>query len=248
MIHDFAHGWHIRAVVLLSLAIPARVTFAQDDLNTLEAAFDQGPDENLLRRLIAYHDTIPADSSFETDYMIAVTLGGIPEFQDTACTYCRSLKNSYSSPYLFENRQVSLDDLARNYCPQPGTHTVFALIRPGKPSTLLPDVRQKLGSRPAQPAATDGLYNMVHDGWKGELSLRGRMGLYAGSDGRRFRVRVTELSGHHIIFVILGMGGENAGGLGGQKFDGYLMTQTRDAIAGITWWQGQPFGFYAIKR
>lgn len=31
-----------------------------------------------------------------------------------------------------------------------------------------------------------------------------------------------------------------------QQFDGYLMTRTQDAIAGVTWWHNTPFGFYAL--
>ena len=33
-----------------------------------------------------------------------------------------------------------------------------------------------------------------------------------------------------------------------QRFDGYIMTHTKDAIAGITWWRGIPFGFYATNK
>jgi len=33
-----------------------------------------------------------------------------------------------------------------------------------------------------------------------------------------------------------------------QRFDGYLFTWTKDAMAGITWWYKKPFGFYAIKK
>ncbi|MBC7235808.1 MAG: hypothetical protein H5T69_08200 [Chloroflexi bacterium] len=30
-----------------------------------------------------------------------------------------------------------------------------------------------------------------------------------------------------------------------QRFQGFLFTHTRDALAGVTWWHGTPFGFYA---
>ena len=33
-----------------------------------------------------------------------------------------------------------------------------------------------------------------------------------------------------------------------QRFDGYLMTRTRNAMAGVTWWSNVPFGFYATGK
>jgi|RhiMetdeSRZDD1v2_1073273.scaffolds.fasta_scaffold1367698_1 hypothetical protein len=101
-----------------------------------------------------------------------------------------------------------------------------------------------------------GTYSMSHDGWKGTLYLGdGKadcptplcLSHYIDGNGRRFPVKVST-SGHRITFYVIGMGGQNTDGSGGQKFQGYLMTQTRDAIAGTTWWERQPFAFYAVKR
>jgi hypothetical protein len=94
----------------------------------------------------------------------------------------------------------------------------------------------------------DGDYEMVHDGWRGRLRLRLPGGEYLDSNGRRFRVVTRPISDYRILFYIVSLGGENSDGTGGQKFDGYLMTQTKDAIAGITYWDGRPFGFYAVKK
>jgi len=101
-----------------------------------------------------------------------------------------------------------------------------------------------------------GTYSMSHDGWRGTLYLgAGRadcprplcLSTYTDSNGKRYPVRVTTAN-NRITFYVVGLGGQNADSTGGQKFEGYLMTQTRDAIAGTTWWERQPFGFYAIKR
>lgn len=252
--------------IITALVGYAGLSQAQD-LNSLKNEFRQGPDEALLQGLVAYRDTIPDNSSFEVDYMIAVTLGDLPAFQDTACDYFKSVQFYHHAPYYFDNRPVNLAPYFQRYCPppppqQPGVRTAFALRIPVN-GAALNEVKRRLattkkpvgrGFHPAIAAAvvrtapTDGVYSMVHDGWKGELVLQGTGGTYAGSDGQKLPVKVISLSGYHLIFVVVGLGGENADGLGGQKFDGYQMTQTRDAIAGVTWWQGQPFGFYAVKR
>ena len=107
-----------------------------------------------------------------------------------------------------------------------------------------------------RPSDFAGTYTMSHDGWRGTLYLGdGKadcprplcQSSYTDGNGRRFPVRVTT-SRHQITFYVVGLGGQNADGSGGQKFLGHLMTQTKDAISGTTWWDGQPFGFYATKR
>lgn len=113
-------------------------------------------------------------------------------------------------------------------------------------------------SAPAQirPGNFAGTYSMSHDGWRGTLYLGdgradcGRplcLSSYTDTNGRRYPVKVM-ISGNRITFYVVGLGGQNADNSGGQKFQGHLMTQTKDAIAGTTWWEAQPFGFYAVKR
>ena len=107
-----------------------------------------------------------------------------------------------------------------------------------------------------RPSDFAGTYSMSHDGWRGTLYLGdGKADCptplcqsnYTDSNGRRYPVKVTTTD-NLITFYVVRLGGQNTDGSGGQKFQGYLMTQTKDAIAGTTWWEGRPFGFYAVKR
>ncbi len=99
-----------------------------------------------------------------------------------------------------------------------------------------------------RPGDFAGTYSMSHDGWRGTLYLGdGKADCprplcqsnYTDSNGRKYPVKVTT-SGSQLTFYIVGLGGQNTDGSGGQKFLGYLMTQTKDAIAGTTWWGGDP--------
>jgi hypothetical protein len=104
-----------------------------------------------------------------------------------------------------------------------------------------------------RPGDFAGTYSMSHDGWRGTLYLGdGKADCpkplcqsnYTDSNGRKYPVNVST-SDNQITFYVVGLGTQNPAG---QKFLGHLMTQTRDAIAGTTWWAGRPFGFYAIKK
>lgn len=93
-----------------------------------------------------------------------------------------------------------------------------------------------------------GRYAMIIDGWSGVLDLSPTGATYTpASDAKKLKVLIDGKD-NHVVFYVVGLGGQNADNRGGQKFDGYLMTQTKDAIAGMTWWEGRPFGFYAVKR
>ena len=109
---------------------------------------------------------------------------------------------------------------------------------------------------------------MNHDGWKGSLRLWGVpddpavtlpniAGVYIGGDGIPHAVHgfVRTLTydlplafgpDHRIIFYIDFP--DTADTLDDQMFEGYLFTQTKGAIAGVTTWNGTPFGFYAIAN
>src|SRR5262249_13135224 len=148
--------------------------------------------------------------------------------------------------------------IMRSFCPPPpqpsppsngiGVSSSTITLPPKKRSEILNDIRKGVKNNNPDALQFNGRYSMVHDGWKGRLSISYPGGEYGAADGRRLRITVRGISGHHIIFYIIGLGGESADGTGGQKFDGYLMTQTKDAIAGLTWWNNTPFGFYAIKK
>ena len=119
-----------------------------------------------------------------------------------------------------------------------------------------------------QRADFAGSYMLAHDGWRGGLKLSrssvqdfieqlpNMSGTYTGSDGQAHSVwgyvrtatyPIQESWGpdHKIGFYIdfANTGAE----ADAQKFEGYLFTQTRDALAGVTWWNDTPYGFYASK-
>jgi|SRR6185312_3769778 len=111
-------------------------------------------------------------------------------------------------------------------------------------------------------------YTIIWDGWKAGLELRrdGTGWLYPLHDYKNgFNVRAQYLADpqdnvdgqtgpgylgtssslkHRIVFwVDFPRTYKNT--TDDQRFDGYFFTQTKDGMAGVTWWNGIPFGFYA---
>jgi Peptidase family C25 len=113
-----------------------------------------------------------------------------------------------------------------------------------------------------------GTYEMDHDGWKGTLVLKAApdayieqtqniKGTYAASDGRVHEVRGHVRTwgnplpaawgpDHQIEFWI--DFADTFQPDDDQRFLGYLTTGDHGAITGLTWWNGTPFGFHAVKR
>lgn len=111
------------------------------------------------------------------------------------------------------------------------------------------------------------IYSIVWDGWRGYMILRrdGTGYLWTTDPRNNFGVRVSLLHDpqdtvdgqtgpgyqgvnsdlkHRIVFwVDFGKTSRNL--QDDQRFDGYFFTQTLDGMAGVTWWNGIPFGFYA---
>ncbi len=115
-------------------------------------------------------------------------------------------------------------------------------------------------------------WKIYWDGWEGYMNLfPNGTGHIETSDRKYYRLRYFILKnpqdnvegmtgpgytgrssnlGHRIIFFVDFANTPN-NPQDDQRFDGYIFTQTikasnsRKAMAGITWWNGIPFGFYA---
>jgi len=112
-----------------------------------------------------------------------------------------------------------------------------------------------------------GTWSMVHDGWRGNLSLwesegdpiegtPNVEGNYTGADGKIHGVEGWMRSwdyqmpsswgpDHKIEFYIDFP--DSISSQDDQRFEGYIFTNMAGAMAGKTWWHGRPFGFYALE-
>ena len=92
-----------------------------------------------------------------------------------------------------------------------------------------------------------GHWKMNHDGWKGDLYLNAGggaeavVGNYLDRESHWHSVQGS-ISGRNFRFQIW------FDGYGWQQFSGYLYSWDKGLMAGITWWNGQEFGFQAFRQ
>lgn len=100
-----------------------------------------------------------------------------------------------------------------------------------------------------------GTYTMNHDGWRGTLTITDTpadcaaplwcdMALrYRGSDGQNRKGYIERIddNGQHMVFFIKFP--DNT-----QRFDAYIFSWDKKKMAGITYWGGRRFGFFATRN
>ncbi len=131
--------------------------------------------------------------------------------------------------------------------------------------TLAPFMRPGLSARPAAAAAGitlddfTGEYRLFLDGVENRLSLHKEtvkrssptmkaaprfVGSLTDPAGARHEVTDFNAKGHQFTFRVKGFAGDSGAVL---TFQGYLLTQTKNAIVGTTVYRGVTYGFYGVK-
>lgn len=92
------------------------------------------------------------------------------------------------------------------------------------------------------PLEWRGMYQMNHDGWVGKLHITLDDVTYTNQNGQQFpgSLVLWNQGGQHMRFNIRFPGNT-------QTFDAYMFSWDKKKMAGITYWGGQIFGFYAFK-
>ena len=261
--------------IILALGSASAGLTAQSNVAQFKQLFRDGNYGDLFDPLLNYMSSLGGNANFELDYMMGVTLCNLSGYEDDGRAYLDRTQQKFSvSAQIFDGHRVSLPDAIRNCNPvvagvatgesQPRDPGVSSIMKKTIDIRSQQQILNAVKTRKTQNNAAitekrsaviksagaiyDGEYRMVHDGWKGQLLLRGPAGKYVDSAGKPYRVLVRFFPDHKIVFYVVGLGGENADGTGGQKFEAYLFTQTKDGMAGTTWWQNQPFGFYAVRK
>jgi hypothetical protein len=100
-----------------------------------------------------------------------------------------------------------------------------------------------------------GDYNMNHDGLVGTLKISDSkvdcttsqwchlVLSYTDSNGNRYNGSIQSIDDRwqHMVFFVSFPQNQ-------QKFDAYLFSWDKSKVAGLTYWGGRTFGFYALKK